>query len=106
MPLSAFAVVACGGSSDSTGADQDTVPFVKTATERGAVLALACTGCHAQDSGAIVSLNNYSTEQLRDALQQYKLETDGTTVMHRLARGYSDDDIALVSAYLEQAEAD
>ncbi|KCZ94123.1 c-type cytochrome [Hyphomonas johnsonii] len=30
----------------------------------------------------------------------YKYDPDGTTVMHRLARGYSDEQIAMISDYL------
>lgn len=33
-------------------------------------------------------------------MDAYKTEESGTTVMHRLARGYTDEDIALIAAYL------
>ena len=105
MPLSALAVAACGGSSEPAPAASDG-PLVERATERGAVLAQACSGCHSESGGAIASLTSYDAAQLRDTLLRYKSETDGTTVMHRLARGYTDDDIDLVSAYLEQVEGD
>ncbi|MEM9573391.1 MAG: hypothetical protein AAF996_18145 [Pseudomonadota bacterium] len=105
MPLSVFAVVACGGQTDSAPVDISG-QTVERETDRGAVLALACTGCHSEGGGAIVSLSDHDTSQLRAALLQYKSELDGTTVMHRLARGYTEADIDLVSAYLEQAEAD
>ena len=37
------------------------------------------------------------------ALYRAQSETDGTTVMHRLMRGYSDEEIELISAYLGQS---
>lgn len=36
----------------------------------------------------------------------YKTEESGTTVMHRIARGYTDDDIALIAAYLTTQDTD
>jgi cytochrome c553 len=39
-------------------------------------------------------------------MDTYKSETSGTTVMHRLARGYTDEDIALIAAYLTTLDAD
>lgn len=105
MPLSVFAVVACGGQTDSAPADSS-VQTVERETDRGAVLALACTGCHSESGGAIASLSDHDTSQLRAALLEYRSEIDGTTVMHRLARGYPEADIDLISAYLEQAEPD
>ena len=69
-----------------------------------ASLSLSCTGCHSDKTGAIVSLTPYSEMALRESLTRYKSETDGSTVMHRLARGYTDDEIASISAYLGAAE--
>lgn len=66
-------------------------------------LSVACSGCHSERPGAIASLVSYDEANLQARLTQYKTETEGTTVMHRLARGYSDQDIALISAYLGQA---
>jgi len=63
---------------------------------------LACAGCHSETSTAVVSLDGYGAEALRDSLLRYKAETDGTTVMHRLARGYSDADIELLANYFDQ----
>jgi cytochrome c553 len=34
------------------------------------------------------------------ALDRYRLEVDGTTVMHRLTRGYSEDQLQAISDYL------
>ena len=68
--------------------------------DRTAMLALSCSGCHSEAGDAIVSLEGYTRQALSTALNRYRNESDGTTVMHRLMRGYSEADIASVSAYL------
>ena len=87
-----------GGSADS-GAGASII------LERAGQLALACSGCHGEAGGAIVSLDGYSREQLLTSLSAYKADTGGTTVMHRLMRGYSDTDIEAVSAWLAGGDA-
>lgn len=67
---------------------------------RTAQLVLACSGCHGPSGGAIVSLDGYSKAELSTALTLYKSDEDGTTVMHRLMRGYSDEDIEAISTWL------
>ncbi len=93
---------ACGGETDPS---IDT-NVVSTALSEPASLALSCTGCHSDTPGAIVSLTAYSEDMLIDALERYRSEADGTTVMHRLARGYTDAEISAISAYLGQTEGD
>lgn len=68
---------------------------------QGAQLAAACAGCHSPVSApGFVDLSGYNAETLSARLQAYRNNPEGTTVMHRLARGYSDGDIASVSAYI------
>ncbi|MEL7031569.1 MAG: hypothetical protein AAGL97_14265 [Pseudomonadota bacterium] len=102
LPLSLLGLAACGGANAPSGSNTPTPNAAHLGP--GATLALACSGCHSELNGAIASLSAYSETQLQDTLARYKTETDGTTVMHRLARGYSDEDIALVSAYLGHEE--
>lgn len=100
MSLGTLAVAACGGSGSETADNVEVSRIIDTDT--ASVLVLACTGCHSDQSGAITSLNNYSSDQLRNALLQYKTDANGTTVMHRLARGYSNAEIELISLQLGQ----
>ncbi|MEM5516209.1 hypothetical protein WNY37_04560 [Henriciella sp. AS95] len=65
-----------------------------------AALALSCTGCHSDAGEGIADIDDYTSDAIKTALDRYKLEVDGTTVMHRLIRGYSDDQIQAVSDYL------
>ena len=91
---------ACGGGSDLT----DDTNLVSASLSEPAGLALSCTGCHSDVPGAIVSLTAYSEDMLNEALERYQIEPDGTTVMHRLARGYTDDDITVIADYLGRQE--
>ncbi|MFN3211589.1 MAG: c-type cytochrome [Henriciella sp.] len=99
-PLSLLGLAACGNAENAT---QDS--SLDQSTDRAAVLALACSGCHSDRSGAIASLTGYPSDLMRDSLLAYKTDPNGTTVMHRLARGYSDADIELISAYLGAEDA-
>ena len=81
--------------------DDDAIDPIGPATDRATALAMACSGCHAAQSDAVVSLDAYGADALRDTLRRYQAETDGTTIMHRLARGYSDEDVDLLATYFD-----
>lgn len=98
LPLGFFILAACGQSAET--AKSTPAPDQTALMSSGALISATCSGCHSGEGGAIAALTDYSEDQLVESLTDYKRETDGTTVMHRLARGYSDKDIAAVSAYL------
>lgn len=98
--LSALCLAACGSGTDTSR--KDSVADTAARTSSGALMASACSGCHSSDAGAIASLEAYDQSGLEQRLLDYKSDENGTTVMHRLARGYSDADIALVSAFLSE----
>ena len=108
-PLSALAALSllglagCGAVTSS--GETTVVPLIAETTSGAAQLALACGGCHGSEAGPIASLNGYSAELMEQSLLAYKLEAEGTTVMQRLARGYSEADIKLISAYLSREDA-
>ena len=103
-PLSALGALrllglaACGADNSSNEMMVDL--SVAESTNRAAQLALACSGCLSPDAGAIAFLDGYSANLMEQSLLSYKSGANGTTVMHRLARGYSDADIKLISEYL------
>ena len=71
-------------------------------TSRGAALAQTCVTCHGPEGhsqGAIPSLTTLSSADMRTALQAFRAETRQSTVMHRIAKGLNEDDIAAVAAY-------
>ncbi len=68
----------------------------------GAALASVCSGCHGDEesSPAIPGLQGLSAETLAAGFRRYKSESDGSSAMHRLARGYSDAQIQAIADYL------
>lgn len=69
---------------------------------RGAALAHACAACHGPDGqsqGAIPSISNLPAEDFIAALQAFRAEARQGTVMHRIAKGLDEADIAAVAAY-------
>ncbi|MEL6687802.1 MAG: cytochrome c [Pseudomonadota bacterium] len=82
-------LVGCG----SPSSDLDSINEV-------AILAATCSGCHAPDDAqAIVSLDGYSVDALRQSLLLYQTD-EGNSAMHRIARGYSADEIEQIATYL------
>lgn len=69
---------------------------------RGAVLAAACEGCHgaaADGPGSIPAIAGQPAASIRAALEDFRSGKRASTVMGRLAKGYSDDDISLLAKY-------
>ena len=71
----------------------------------GHALASACSGCHAKNGQAISDLSNWSEEAIIASMVNYKNSADGTSVMHRLARGYTDQDIQKIAEFLAAEES-
>lgn len=73
-------------------------------------IALNCFNCHrAAKQGSksdIPALNRLSAIQLRQALLDFKYNDTQATLMPRLARGYSDDELAAVAAYIADSLRD
>ena len=104
----AASLAACNpstGNATEPAPDTDAPQAAAELPGRTAMLAMACSGCHSDVGEAVVSLDGYSEDQLVTLLTAYKTETDGTTVMHRLMRGYGETDIEAVSAYLADGNA-
>ena len=74
----------------------------RPALSQAASLASACSGCHGSDSSskAIVSLNGYSAERIRERFLAYREEPEGPSAMHRMARGYTQQQIVMIAEYL------
>lgn len=74
---------------------------------RAFVLAASCAACHGPDGhspGAIPSLAGKSARFIEFAMQEYKSGASAGTVMNRIARGYSDDEIRLIATRLGRRE--
>ena len=61
------------------------------------ILASTCSGCHganADGSGGIPGLKGQQQAYLAEQLKAFKAGSRPATVMNRLAKGYSDEEIA------------
>lgn len=65
-----------------------------------AALTATCSGCHAGPESVVPSLDRMNAGALQERLAFYKADTEGTTVMHRIARGYSQTQVESISRYL------
>jgi len=69
------------------------------------ILAASCNGCHvsAATAGGIPSLDDKSSTQLEALLLAYKHGTQQGTLMDRIARGYSDDELRRIASVFGSA---
>lgn len=81
-------------------------PSVATAQQApatdGLILALSCAACHGtggRSPGAIPTLQGKAAPFIEQTLMDFKSGAKPATVMGRLARGYSDDEIKALAAY-------
>ena len=73
---------------------------------QAATLAATCSGCHAGPGTGVPNLDQMNAGTLSARLAFYKADADGTTVMHRIARGYSQAELESISQYLGAEEGD
>ena len=97
--LSAVLLVAYSASS--------TLAEEQAATEAGhepfgsvAVLAVSCSGCHGEGGQAIVSLADLLADDIEARFLMYRSSTASGSSMHRMARGYTEEQIRLIADYL------
>jgi cytochrome c553 len=69
-------------------------------------IAFNCRNCHAESSldakSSIPSLKNLSAQQIRQALLDFKYDKNPATLMPRLAKAYSDAELAAVAEFLSR----
>ncbi len=68
----------------------------------GATIGYTCMGCHGvngKSPGSIPSLAGRSEQDLRDKMQAFKDGSRPATVMDRIAKGYTNAEIAAVSRF-------
>lgn len=78
-------------------------PVTHAATPSGQMLANTCVGCHGNggvSKGAAPSIAGLSAEQMTQAMQDYKSGKRPGTIMDRIAKGYSDEEIKAMAEYL------
>lgn len=73
------------------------------AAGQAASLAASCSSCHGAGSraeSAIATLSNLSAAEIRSALLEFRDDKRAATLMNRIAKGYSDDEIAAIAKHL------
>lgn len=66
------------------------------------IWAASCMACHGPDGRAVgtgLAIGGRPAEELNRKLLAYKRGELSATIMHHHARGYSDDELARISAY-------
>ena len=84
------------------------LPVSAFAADKGMVLALSCASCHGTNGaspGSIPRIQGRSAEYIEKAMLQFKAGERPATVKNLIAKGYTDEEIKLLSAYLGNQSA-
>lgn len=75
------------------------------ATSEAALISASCSGCHTNGDmdTSIPNLSGYTPDQIAALLTQFQTD-DSVTLMNRIARGYSADEIKTIADYLGKVE--
>ena len=74
----------------------------------GEALSQACTSCHGLNgvsAGAIPTIAALPADDIVAKLVAFREQTADATIMNRIARGYTDDEIAALADYFSQLSA-
>lgn len=76
--------------------------FSAQAVERGQLMADTCMSCHSgiNSEASIPNLSHYPSSMIVSQMKAFRDGTRPSTVMVRHAKGYSDDDVAMIAKYL------
>ena len=82
------------------------LPHVVTATpDRGTLLSMSCAACHGTDGkspGAMPSLYGKSSKYIETSMLNFLHGKRVGTVMNRIAKGYSEEEIKLIADHFEK----
>ena len=79
-------------------------PGVDRRLGQAAALAASCSGCHSTGGSAMTDLSSMSEKAIVTGFLAYRQDQEGSSVMHRIARGYSEQDIRLIARQLARQE--
>ena len=113
--LAAAVMVGCAAQqpAEKAAAKPAAAPAPKAAAEKapvktlsgasGAMLASTCEGCHGtagvSDGPATPSIAGMSQDYLSEAMEEFRDGDTKSTIMGRVAKGYTDEEIAMMSAH-------
>ena len=75
-------------------------------TDPGVRLAANCFTCHGdgvKNLGAIPSLIGITEEKMIETLLAFRADAKTSTIMGRISKGYSEEELKLIAAYFEAA---
>jgi cytochrome subunit of sulfide dehydrogenase len=65
--------------------------------------AAACSGCHGERAGTIIpSLHGQAPDLIVAAMQAFRTGAHPATVMDRIAKGFTDEEIRAIAAWISQ----
>lgn len=70
------------------------------------LIAVTCHTCHSannRETGAIPNLDHLTAEQVKQLLVAYKTDQEKVTIMNRIAKALTDDEIDQLSALFNKA---
>lgn len=73
-----------------------------SAASDGEALVLPCFGCHGpmgKSVGDMPTINGKSADFIRDAMVEFKNDVRKVTLMNRIAKGYSNEEISAIAEY-------
>ena len=83
-------------------------PFPLLAADAsGQAIGYSCAGCHGTNGvsqGSAPSIAGEKAENLKQMLLDYKNDKEKGTIMNRIAKGYSDEELAAVSEFFAKQE--
>ena len=107
ITLLAGLLTGCSAVLPGPGSESDTEPDTTPAATSSALLdsteplAASCGGCHSPSS-SITHLTTLSQATLLQQMRQFKSDHIDNTVMGRIAKGYSDDELQRLARALGQ----
>ncbi len=79
------------------------MPTVSLAQDGGRIYASQCAGCHGTNGHTVADIDNIggkSAKELYEELKEMKAKTKTNNIMHRQAKGYTDQQIRELAVYL------
>ncbi len=89
------------------GAGLLAAPAAMAADASGEMIAAQCNGCHGfngQSKGAAPAINGLPESYIVSSMQDFKADKRPATIMNRIAKGYTDQEIENVADYYSSAK--
>ena len=71
----------------------------------GRNLAATCVTCHGKDASATGTLDGRPKSQIVQTMKDFKSGARPATLMHQLAKGYTEQQVELLAGYFSQQKA-